>query len=220
MHDNLNGNVTSLNFNFSFDKFISTGSDGSIFLYDVNMLEKCSNIQKKSVSFSFVDCDSIEDIQSENVSSLEEEKRISIAAERTLRANKRRAEMIEIVNQLRTEFDFIKEQNTRLPTSMQIPSDEFKIDDRITAKVKADIDEMEDKFLKEKQEKMNKIEDFQAKIKTIMLNDIEYWSMPLQGIKLKETVETFSIAKIVDEFESACLEYEEKKLMEAKNKSM
>lgn len=183
MHDNLNGNVTSLNFSFSFDSLISTGSDGSIFLYSLNVLSKCSILKKKSVSFSFVDCESIDDVQSEKVLPLEEEKRMSIAAEKQLRANKRRTEMIEVVNQLKNEYEFIKEQNLRLPISMQLPSGEFDIDDRIIAEVKMEIDEMEKKFLAEKELKMKKIENFQLKIENIMLNDVECWSISLKGIK-------------------------------------
>lgn len=180
MHDNFTGSVSSLSFNFSFEKFISTGSDGSIFVYSVHAKGKCFQLRTKSVSFSFGDCESIEDVEGDKILAIEDEKRVSIASEKTLRANKRRSEMIEVVNQLKSEYEFIKEQNSRLPAAMQLAAADFRIGGRIDAEVNAEVADMEKKFVEERQKSLGKIERFRSRMQTIMLNK---WSMPLHGIR-------------------------------------
>lgn len=186
MHDNINGQVTSLGVSFDNKYLFSTGSDGNIFVYKCNLKQSVAeyhNDQMQKIDWSLLAIPQITDIFDSNSLSLEQEKQKAVANEKSLKVNTRKAEILEIIGQLKNEFDQIKKRNYRLPESMQLTSTALEIDQRITEDLQHEFDQQMEMVRKEQSAEIKKIQLFKSKIDEVLLSNIECWPISLLGIR-------------------------------------
>lgn len=204
MHDNKNGKITSLRFSCDETQFFSAGVDGNLFVYTTKSMVKYVRPAKASD----IDYPETEDICDANRLSLEQEKLLAIAKANAERANRKKSQILEMINALRMEFELVNERNSRLPESMRLGEKDFEIDSRITDDIQAEIDRQMKKDHIEHHIEMNKIRSQWSKIDWVLLNNVECWAISLLGVRTKDSVETFFIEKFSDNFEAVRNEFE------------
>lgn len=207
MHDSQNGKITSLRFNCDRTRFYSAGVDGNLFVYSTTLTMDCEQ-PELATDDSTSDYPEIEDIRDTDRLSLEQEKSLAIAKANAERVNRKKSEILETINALRIEFELIIERNSRLPEAMRLSETDFEIDSRITDDIRAEIDRQMEKDRVEHLIEMNKIRSQWSKIDAVLLRNVECWAISLLGIRNNESVETFLIEKLSDNFMAARDEFE------------
>lgn len=207
MHDNQNGKITSLQFSLDQKQFFSTGVDGNLFVYSWKSLQPCLR-PANAPNIDALNYPETDDICDTNRLSLEQEKTMAVAQANAERANRKKSDILEMINSLRIEFEVVNERNLRLPQSMQLSETDFEIDSRITDDIQAEIEHHMEADRVEHTAEMNKIRLQWSKIDTVLLNNVNCWAISLIGIRNNDSVETFFIEKISDHFEAVRLEFE------------
>lgn len=151
-----------------------------------------------------------EDICDTHRLSLEQEKSVAVAQVNAKRANKKKSDILEMINSLRIEFEVVNERNSRLPESMQLSKKDFEIDSRITDDIQAEIERHIEADRVEHFTEMNKIRLQWSKIDTVLLNNVDCWAISLIAVRSNDSVETFFIEKISDHFEAVRREFEDR----------
>lgn len=203
MHNIQNGKITSLRFSCDEKQFFSAGVDGNLFVYATKSMVECV----RAAIASDIDYPETEDICDGHIS-LEQEKLLAIAKANAERVNRKKSQILEMINALRMEFELINERNSRLPESMRLSEKDFEIDSRITDDIQAEIHRQMEKEHFEHLIEMNKIRSQWSKIDSVLLNNVECWAISLVGVRTKDSVETFFIEKFSDNFEAVRNEFE------------
>lgn len=133
---------------------------------------------------------------------------MAIAQANAERVNRKKSETLEMINSLRMEFELVNERNSRLPVAMQLNEADFEIDSRITEDIRAEIDRQTEADRIEHLVEMNKIRSQWTKIDRVLLNNVECWAISLLAIANDESVETFFIERISDNFQAVQNEFE------------
>lgn len=208
MHDHLNGKITSLQFSFDQKQLFSAGVDGNLFLYSTTSMYKYLRqpaITSNSDAFDYPEAEDIRDV---NRLSLEQEKLMIIAQSNAERVDRKKSEILELINHLRIEFDLVNERNSRLPESMRLSETDFEIDPRITDDIQAEILRQTEADRMENLIEMNKICSQWSKVDKMLLHNVECWAISLLGVRYNGSVETFWIEKFSDNFRAVQSEFE------------
>lgn len=210
MHDNQNGKITSLQFSFDQKQFFSSGIDGNLFVYSaMQPMQPCLRPAKgpNIVAQNYL---GTEDICDTHSLSLEQEKSMAVAQANAERANRKKSNILEMINSLRIEFEVVNERNSRLPESMQLSKKDFEIDSRITHDIQTEIERHMEADRVEHYTEMNKIRLQWSKIDTVLLKNVDFWAISLIAIRSNDSVETFFIEKNSDHFEAVHREFEDR----------
>lgn len=218
MHDKLNGKIKSLQFSFDQKKFFSAGVDGNLFLYSTASMHKYLQQPASTSKSDAFDYPEAEDICDANRQSLEQEKLMIIAQANAERVDRKKSEILELINHLRIEFDLVNERNSRLPESMRLNETDFDIDSRITDDIQAEIERQTEADRMENLIEMNKICLQWSKVDKMLLHNVDCWAISLLGIRYSGSVETFWIEKFSDNFRAVQSEFENRAI-ESKNVS-
>lgn len=133
---------------------------------------------------------------------------MAIAQANAERVNRKKSEILEMINSLRMEFELVNERNSRLPDAMQLNEADFEIDSRITEDIRVEINRQMEADRIEHLVEMNKIRSQWTKIDNVLLNNVECWAISVLGITNNESVETFFIERISDNFQAVQNEFE------------
>lgn len=209
MHDNLNGKITSFQYSFDQKHFFSTGVDGNLFVYSTTSMQKLiKNRSTEACDIDKFDYPEMTDILDANRLSLEQEKLMAIAQANAECVNRKKSNILEMINARRIEFDLVNERNAHLPESMRLSESNFEIDSRITEDIRREINDQMEADRIEGLVEMNRIRSKWRKIDNVLLHNVDCWAISLLGIRNNESVETFFIEKVSDNFEAIRNEFE------------
>ncbi|XP_055624931.1 cilia- and flagella-associated protein 44 isoform X2 [Toxorhynchites rutilus septentrionalis] len=208
MHNNLDGKVTGMTFSYDQRYLFSVGTDGNLFSYkwfDDAVLPtpaKTSPLEKE------VTC--VDDIDDPTSLSLEQQKIKQENDRKAKLANDRKNEVINKVAEYRKQFEEILKKNEALPESQRIPMDDFILDERITADLKQQLEAEMDLVRRKTAFDVERARLTGEKLKKFFLDELESIPIEVLGIRVPNSVKSFRIGKLNDEFYQTVVDLEER----------
>ncbi|KAK6640272.1 hypothetical protein RUM44_011958 [Polyplax serrata] len=201
MHDNNNGTIQQMCFNYNYSYLFTCGVDGNIFSYKFkpeNDEYKKTNVDVMSKGLPTEVCADIDDLEAP---SLEQAKNRVEHTEKMKEANVYKRDLGEILKGLEKKFEALLRRNAKLPLSQQMTGKDLILDERIEEDLTNNLEkEMEMVKFKlawtlEKSKLQHK------KVNDYFIEDLEHHTFRVHGINDKDIyAETFRLKKLGPEF--------------------
>lgn len=169
---------------FSYDNtnLIIFNANGSILSYKWGM---ASN--KNKMSTVYKPCEIEHEFIDENTISiclsLEQQKQLELESNRKIQVQKRKAEIMDFIAELKNEFSSIKEKNKQLPERFRLPNDAFDIDKRINDDLEYRTQEKFKVIQNELQRKINRMRSQAERMEYIYLDNLQHWPITITGLR-------------------------------------
>lgn len=179
---------------FSHDNMnlIIYNSSGSIISYKWKMIraknENISIYRPCAIEHKIVD-----EIITFGCLSLEQQKQVELKNNRKIQVQKRKAEILEIIANLKNEFCSIKEKNGQLPENFRLPNESFEIDKRITDDLEWRTQEKFKVIQTELQRKIDKMRSQAERMEHTYLDNLQHWPITITGFRY---VTLFDLARV------------------------
>lgn len=184
-HDRYSGRVTALNVAHDHNYLFSSGADGNIFSYKfkTEFFAPSSSYEHSNK----VDLDHLPNVNdifdATSRPSLEQEKEKKLLNERRQIANMKKTKMLEIIGSLKIEFNAVKERNRKLPKDLQLTTDDFELDERITEYLQSECNRSLQLVRRKFAYDVEKIKLMKSKIENYLVDNIKCWPIQLLGVR-------------------------------------
>ncbi|XP_069678702.1 cilia- and flagella-associated protein 44 [Periplaneta americana] len=206
MHNNINGRIRRMCFNYDHRFMFTCGDDGNIFSYYVNFEDEGDHIlsrKKPTPSFGIPTKEKVADIEDPKYLSLEETKAKAERDHKMAIANSRKEKVLKKLEALKTKFSELIVRNARLPLSQQMLRNELEIHPDITKdlddKLQEDINLVKRKLafnVEKSRLGLKKVQDY-------YLNNLDSITCFVLGIRTNVKVCTYRQTKLTQDFDDA-----------------
>lgn len=199
MHDNENGEITSIVFSFDKKFLFTCGCDGNLFQYEVRIEgEEVGIVTCKS----WIPIEGIidDDVADEDLISSEEEKRKTNDDQRQTICDANKRKVLNVLEECRKRFQRIWDKNESLAEWQRMNEDAFELDRRITEDLKETMDRKTKTAQREMEYDVERARLGVKKMKAYFIDSLD--SIPIQVLAIRSngSVQSLRVRKLGDEF--------------------
>ncbi|XP_053674678.1 cilia- and flagella-associated protein 44 [Anopheles nili] len=198
MHDNRTGRIMGLTFSHDYSYIFSVGADGNLFAYrwygeGDHFQIMTPQALEKSVKRVF-------DIDEASYPSLEEQKARQESDRLAKIVSDRKEGVLRTVSSYRKRFEALLERNRALPEAFRIPVTDFVLDERIMSDLREQLEAEMGLVHRKMAFDVEKVRIAASKLQKFFLNPLESFPIEVLAVRSKQSVKSFRIEKLDDDY--------------------